>query len=480
MESLMKKRKVARTADSFGVSRHGNLRASHDSYAKSVQSLEEEGQQQMKKRKDAVLGSNNFVPRAAATDPTSRKGSLPDKPLRGLKRKIGCIEAATQFGRKRKLIVDYELGQVLGQGKFGLVRLCKNKATGEMLACKTLPKKTEENVHREVEIMQHLSGHRNIVTLCAVYEDDESLHLVMELCSNGRLVDEIYRHGRYSESQAAVLIRELVTVIKYCHEMGVVHRDIKPENILRSSTGQLKLADFGLSTRIAEGQRIRGKVGSPAYVAPEVLNGAYTEKVDTWAAGVLLHLLLFGALPFRGNSVEEIFKSVREVTLDVNSEPWQALSARARDLLSKMLSRDPEKRPSPQEVLRHPWILSHTESLQADSPTRKKHKISHIRVRNVASQKIVQEAAAGPRLETKRESSSRESRPFASPRRKSCYSNIQQEFQTPIQLDIVDALATAISRMKLSEPKRSRLCLTTCPITDPSPSNIKMNMCKAF
>jgi serine/threonine protein kinase len=145
------------------------------------------------------------------------------------------------------------LGLELGRGKFGLVRICKKKSTGENLACKTLPRKTEENVYKEVEIMQHLSGHPGVVTLQAVYEDAESLHLVMELCSGGRLIDEMSRNGCYSEHQAANLIKELIMVIKYCHELGVVHRDIKPENVLRTSSGQLKLADFGLSTRFAKG-----------------------------------------------------------------------------------------------------------------------------------------------------------------------------------------------------------------------------------
>lgn len=87
----------------------------------------------------------------------------------------------------------------MGRGKFGLVRICKSKATGEELACKTLPKKIEENVHKEVEIMQRLSGHPSVVTLQAVYEDAESLHLVMELCSGGRLIDEMSRNGCYAE-----------------------------------------------------------------------------------------------------------------------------------------------------------------------------------------------------------------------------------------------------------------------------------------
>ena len=108
-------------------------------------------------------------------------------------------------------------------------------------------------MHREVEIMQHLSGHPGVVTLKAVYKDAESFHLVMELCSGGRLLDQMTNEGRYSEQRAAILIKELILVIRYCHEMGVVHRDIKPENILLTSSGQMKIADFGLAVRIVDG-----------------------------------------------------------------------------------------------------------------------------------------------------------------------------------------------------------------------------------
>lgn len=178
--------------------------------------------------------------------------SSSDSPGRGLKRKIGCINVATQFGRKKKIEQNYVSGAAIGQGKFGSVRFCQNRASGAEFACKTLPK-GEENVHREVEIMQHLSGHPGIVNLKAVYEDSDCFHLVMELCSGGRLLNQMVREGRYSERRAANLLKELILVIKYCHDMGVVHRDIKPENILLTTSGEMKLADFGLAMRISNG-----------------------------------------------------------------------------------------------------------------------------------------------------------------------------------------------------------------------------------
>lgn len=201
--------------------------------------------------KDNVGSRNSIVP-GVVTAPPCGSACL-DAPGRGLKRKIGCIDSATRLGRKKKIDQDYELGEIIGQGKFGSVILCRKKVTGEQFACKTL-RKREDTVHREVEIMQHLSGHPGVVTLKAVYEDTEYFRLVMELCSGGRLLDQMAKQGQHSEHRAANLIKELMLVIKYCHEMGVVHRDIKPENILLSTSGQIKLADFGLAVRISDGK----------------------------------------------------------------------------------------------------------------------------------------------------------------------------------------------------------------------------------
>lgn len=195
--------------------------------------------------KQQSKGSHHLHPTTVAA-PTLGKNS---REMR-LKRRVCCIDAATM---KKSLEMGYELGPELGRGTFGVVRLCKNKVSGEILACKTLHKRDQDNVRKEIEIMQHLSGHPNIVTLHGVYEDANCFHLLMELCQGGSLGDQMSKKGCYSEYQAAKVIKNLMSVIKYCHEMGVVHRDIKPQNILLTNTGQLKLVDFGLSARTKKG-----------------------------------------------------------------------------------------------------------------------------------------------------------------------------------------------------------------------------------
>ncbi|GJY32424.1 serine/threonine-protein kinase PEPKR2-like protein [Tanacetum coccineum] len=170
---------------------------------------------------------------------------------RGLKRKIGCIDSAIRMGRKNKIEQEFERGETLGQGKFGFVVMCQSKVNGDQYACKCLPK-GEEIVHKEVEIMQPLYGHQGIVTLKAVYEDAQYFHLVTELCSGGRLLDQMRKDGVFSEQKDATLIKELMLVLKFCHEMGIIHHDVKPQNILLSSSGSIKLAGFGMAARVSK------------------------------------------------------------------------------------------------------------------------------------------------------------------------------------------------------------------------------------
>ncbi|KAL5999061.1 hypothetical protein ACLOJK_010011 [Asimina triloba] len=150
----------------------------------------------------------------------------------------------------------YIIGRELGRGQFGVTYLCTHRETKEVFACKSIATRKlvnrddVEDVRREVQIMHHLTGHRNIVELKGAYEDRHSVNLVMELCAGGELFDRIIAKGHYSERAAAALCREIVTVVHYCDTMGVMHRDLKPENFLFLSTDEdspLKATDFGLS-----------------------------------------------------------------------------------------------------------------------------------------------------------------------------------------------------------------------------------------
>ncbi|XP_029126464.1 calcium-dependent protein kinase 4 [Cajanus cajan] len=261
----------------------------------------------------------------------------------------------------------YVLGEQLGWGQSGVIRTCSDKLTGEVLACKSIAKDRlvtsddQKSVKLEIEIMSRLSGHPNVVDLKAVYEEEDFVHLVMELCAGGELFHLLEKHGRFPESEARVLFRHLMQMVLYCHENGVVHRDLKPENILlttRSSSSPIKLADFGLATYIEPGQSLHGLVGSPFYIAPEVLAGAYNQAADVWSAGVILYILLSGMPPFWGKTKSRIFEAVKTANLRFPSEPWDYVSKSAKDLIRGMLCTESSRRLTAKEVLDHHWMQS--------------------------------------------------------------------------------------------------------------------------
>lgn len=150
----------------------------------------------------------------------------------------------------------FSMGKKLGQGQFGTTFLCVEKATGVQYACKSIAKRkllTEEDVEdvrREIQIMHHLAGNPNVISIKGAYEDAVAVHVVMELCAGGELFDRIIQRGHYTERKAAELTRTIVGVVEACHSLSVMHRDLKPENFLfvdQKEESLLKTIDFGLS-----------------------------------------------------------------------------------------------------------------------------------------------------------------------------------------------------------------------------------------
>ncbi|CAI9783912.1 unnamed protein product [Fraxinus pennsylvanica] len=271
---------------------------------------------------------------------------------------------------------NYKLGRELGKGQFGVTYLCTENATGHTYACKSILKRKlvskndKEDMKREVHIMQHLSGQPNIVEFRGSYEDRQSVHVLMELCAGGELFDRIIAQGHYSERAAADLCRQIVNVVHHCHFMGVIHRDLKPENFLLASKDEkamLKATDFGLSVFIEEGKVYRDIVGSAYYVAPEVLRRSYGKEIDIWSAGVILYILLSGVPPFWAETEKGIFDAILKEEIDFESDPWPSISNSAKDLVRKMLTKDPKKRITSVQVLEHPWIKGQAPDKPIDS-----------------------------------------------------------------------------------------------------------------
>ncbi|KAG1327599.1 calcium-dependent protein kinase 8 [Cocos nucifera] len=235
----------------------------------------------------------------------------------------------------------FRLGAELGRGEFGVTRRCSDAATGETLACKSISKRKlrtiidVSDVRREIEIMRRLPEHPNIVRLREAYEDVEAVHLVMEICEGGELFDRIVARGHYTERAAAIIFKTIVEVVQICHKHGVIHRDLKPENFLfanKSEDAPLKAIDFGLSVFFKPGQRFSEVVGSPYYMAPEVLKRNYGPEVDVWSAGVILYILLCGVPPFWAETDEGITQAIIRSVIDFEREPWPMVSGKAKDL----------------------------------------------------------------------------------------------------------------------------------------------------
>jgi calcium-dependent protein kinase len=258
--------------------------------------------------------------------------------------------------------------EVIGSGAYGMVRKCQNKQSDALAAVKTINKSRVRDVvdlKREIEILRTVN-HPNIIRLYDVYEDTYFIHLVTELCTGGELYDRVIdkadsEEGHYSEEDASCLVRDILGAIAYCHDVvKIVHRDLKPENFLlldKRDDAPIKIIDFGLSRFDDSPFGIMNtRVGSPYYVAPEVLQGAYTNKCDIWSIGVITYLLLCGFAPFNGDDDGETFFMIENATLVFPSPEWDDISPLAKDFVKALLDRDPNKRIPASAALQHPWI----------------------------------------------------------------------------------------------------------------------------
>ncbi|XP_010539953.1 PREDICTED: calcium-dependent protein kinase 10 [Tarenaya hassleriana] len=278
---------------------------------------------------------------------------------------IRVLKDVIPMSNRTQISDKYILGRELGRGEFGITYLCTDRESREALACKSISKRKLrtaidiEDVRREVAIMSTLPDHPNVVKLKASYEDNENVHLVMELCEGGELFDRIVARGHYTERAAAAVARTIAEVVRMCHSNGVMHRDLKPENFLfanKKENSALKAIDFGLSVFFKPGERFTEIVGSPYYMAPEVLKRNYGPEVDVWSAGVILYILLCGVPPFWAETEQGVALAILRGVLDFKREPWPQISESAKSLVKQMLDPDPTKRLTAQQVLEHPWI----------------------------------------------------------------------------------------------------------------------------
>jgi serine/threonine protein kinase len=174
------------------------------------------------------------------------------------------------------------------------------------------------------------------------------------------LFKKIVDQGGIDELEACGLITQLLSAIKFLHDADICHRDLKPENILfkRHSENQIKLIDFGLSKQLRKGMRMKKKLGTPYYIAPEVLEEDYGKEVDLWSLGVITYVILCGYPPFYGNDAKELFINIYNVNYEFCDEDWDFISDEAKDFIGRLLIKDPKQRMTIDDALSHPWILS--------------------------------------------------------------------------------------------------------------------------
>ncbi|XP_028391986.1 serine/threonine-protein kinase Aurora-2-like [Dendronephthya gigantea] len=260
-------------------------------------------------------------------------------------------------------LTDFDIGKPLGKGKFGNVYLAREKVSRYIVALKVLFKsqlqksQVEHQLRREIEIQSHLR-HPNILRLYGYFYDSSRVYLILEYAPLGELYKELTKNKYFDEKRSAKYIAQLADALKYCHEKKVIHRDIKPENILLGLKGDLKIADFGWSVHAPSSRRTT-LCGTLDYLPPEMIEGnEHDEKVDLWSLGVLCYEFLVGKPPFEAEGHTETYKRISRVDLRFPSY----VSPLARDLVSKLLQRNPKHRLSLPAVLEHPWIKAHVHS----------------------------------------------------------------------------------------------------------------------
>nr|XP_029715985.1 peripheral plasma membrane protein CASK isoform X2 [Aedes albopictus] len=288
----------------------------------------------------------------------------------------------------------YELCEVIGRGPFSIVRRCIHRESNQQFAVKIVdvakftasPGLSTADLKREATIC-HMLKHPHIVELLETYSSEGMLYMVFEFMEGSDICFEVVRRAVagfvYSEAVACHYMRQILEALRYCHENDIIHRDVRPACALLATadnSAPVKLGGFGSAVQIQNGrdsvdandQPLRlylsprgklylksdgeGRIGCPHYIAPEVVTRLiYTKACDVWGAGVMLHVLLSGRLPFQGSG-KRLQEAIARGRVMLDTPEWKNVSSTGKDLVLKMLSPNPKNRPTISEILEHPWI----------------------------------------------------------------------------------------------------------------------------
>jgi len=284
--------------------------------------------------------------------------------------------AAGRYHRMSKTLKDdyEETGVKLGEGGYAEVFEVRDKGSQSTFALKRLKLRGNEGRRVRTECQAFLAmDHPHVVRLMDVYESKSELELVMEHMKGGELFDRVSSKGTYSDSEASGAMSQMLLAVSYLHENGIVHRDLKLQNFVYESetSSHVKLIDFGFSKVCVEkGMKMTERLGTPGYMAPEVLDRSYTSKCDVWSLGVIAFVLVAGFTPFSNSSMSEsaIEASIRSRKYQLKDQKridlWEAVSCEAKKFIDKLLTVEPAQRPTAAEALQDAWITEYNTELE--------------------------------------------------------------------------------------------------------------------
>lgn len=271
------------------------------------------------------------------------------------------VVIATSTGVPQPLVKigHYSLGATLGTGTFGKVKIGEHQLTKHKVAIKILNRQKIKSldvvgkIRREIQNLK-LFRHPHIIKLYQVISTPSDIFMIMEYVSGGELFDYIVKNGKLQEHEARRFFQQIISGVDYCHRHMIVHRDLKPENLLLDHNMHVKIADFGLSNMMLDGEFLRTSCGSPNYAAPEVISGKLYAgpEVDIWSCGVILYALLCGTLPFDDEHVPTLFRKIKSGIFPIP----EYLNKQVVNLVCQMLQVDPLKRANIEEIKKHDWF----------------------------------------------------------------------------------------------------------------------------
>ncbi|KAG0672144.1 hypothetical protein C6P43_002234 [Kluyveromyces marxianus] len=280
----------------------------------------------------------------------------------------------TSKRKNRDTVGPWKLGKTLGKGSSGRVRLAKNMETGKLSAIKIVPKKYVRSnqskqlpygIEREIIIMKLIS-HPNVMGLYEVWENKSELYLVLEYVEGGELFDYLVSKGKLPEEEAIHYFKQIIQAVAYCHGFNICHRDLKPENLLLDKKKKsIKIADFGMAALETSDRLLETSCGSPHYASPEIVLGQkyHGSPSDVWSCGIILFALLTGHLPFNDDNVKKLLLKVQSGKYQMP----QGLSVEAKDLISRILVVDPNKRITIDQILQHELLTKYDSKARSKS-----------------------------------------------------------------------------------------------------------------